>query len=466
MGEFWNADPRKVQAMHVHWPKPEPRSLRRLALSIRAQYEGLSRGARLERRLRHLLPRLLRDYRWSLWLALPCFGIAFLPVGWGFGPFSKPQTATSYLGRLWQVEAAALALALAVVIFIFQAVYSRTPRPALRDLAEKIFLPALFYSGLFGIGLIGVVLLGGGRHAPGGWAATWALFWSAFLALGLIALFFQMLNVIEPDRLYRHWLESIEDETNKHVEIDVLRRIAAAALKQVCDDDGLQFLPMFGASVAPHLDEITAQRAGVVTDISLRRVRRAGRMSGETQVAITHGGEQPVVSVGLGDRVGKGTVLMRLARVVHQWVGPTKVFKIKPAPTEVELHNLLDDLHDEALRLIRSGSPSAYRRLNEVYERLLLVHPETWARYNQQYVAGLATGLGLLEWTTLDRVARAIGDEIEQAVRSGNSAIAQEALNLTIQVSVRASALDRPATGLIERMLGLFVFGVTEVIRT
>ncbi len=410
--------------------------------------------------------RLFQDYRGALLLCVPCFGIAFLPIGWSFRPFSNAQTTTSYLSILWQVEAAALALALAVVLFIFQAVYSAKPRPSLRDLAERIFLPALFYSGLFGIALVGIVLLGAGHGAPGGWAATWTLLWGGVLALGLIGLFVQMLHAIEPDRLYRHWLARIEEEMNTHVEADVLRRIAASVLSDVCANNGLTFSPMWGSSLAPHLEAIIAERGGVVTDINLRRIRRAGRESEQTQVALTHRGEQPVVCVELGARVVPGSVLMRLARVIHQWVAPQKAFKIRPAPPDVELYNLLDDLHDEALRLIRMGSPSAYRRLNEVYERLLLVHPGTWARYQQQYVPGLATGLGLLEWTTLDRVLRSLEDEVEQAIASGDFTIAQEALNLAIEVVRRAASLEPAATGLIARVLGLYVYGVSEVIRS
>jgi hypothetical protein len=370
-----------------------------------------------------------------------------------------------YLTVLWQVEAAALGLTLVVVVFILQAVHGRKQRPSLRDLAEKIWLPALFYSGLFGIGLIAVVLLGGGHGAPGGWAASWALLWAVLPALGLINLFIQMLHAIEPERLYRLWLDSIEKEMNEQIEADVLRRIAYNVLKAVCEASEVQPVGLLGSSLSPNLEAITASKAGTVTDINLRRVRRAGLISKETRVAETHGGDIPVVCVTLGDRVGEGTILMRLARVIHQYVTPRKAFKIEFASTEVDLDVLLDDLQDEALRLIRAGSPRAYGRVNDVYERLLLVYPKTWARYKQQLVGGFADGLYLVEWTPGRSLSRALHTEVEAAVASGDFNIAQEALNLPIRVAQQAATLDLPAPALVDEMLNVFVHGVAEAAR-
>lgn len=296
--------------MRVDLPKYKSRSLRRRALSVRAQLEGETRRARLLDTARRFGSKLIRDYRWSsLVLAVPCFGAAFLPIPWSFRPFEAPRVAVRYLTVLWQVEAAALGLTLVVVVFILQAVHTRKQRPALRDLAEKIWLPLLFYSGLFGIGLIAVVLLGGGHGAPGGWAASWALLWAVLPALGLINLFIQMLHAIEPERLYRQWLESIEQEMYKYVEADVLRRIAYRVLKEVCEDNEVQLVGLLGSSLSPNLEPVTASRAGTVTDIILRRVRRAGLDSKETRVAETHGGDTPVICVTLGDRVGEAARL-------------------------------------------------------------------------------------------------------------------------------------------------------------
>jgi hypothetical protein len=402
---------------------------------------------------------------WSLLLGIPAFAITFIPIGWSFRPLRDQTKATDVLQVLWQVQAAGLALSLAVVIFIFEAIYSTRPRPSLRRLAERIRLPAIFYAGLYGLGLTGMVLMGGGEGATGGWAATWAVLWAAASTAALIALFVAMLGQIEPDALYRRWLESLQEHVSTIIEFDVLRRIGAARLCELCNRVGVEFQPFFGNLASPHLAEVRALRSGVVQDVNLWRVERAGRLSAEWQVALAHHNEQPTLLTSIGGRVREGDAVMRVGRVIHQFVNLPKAFKITSRDSEAELNGTLRQVHDEAVRLIREGSPGAYSDMNDVYEHVLLTLPETWARYQQQFVHQLAGGMHPFDWTLLDRILDNLRDELEQAVRTGSREIAQEALNLPIVVAMRATAHNPPAIALSNRMLQLFVFGVQTLVR-
>jgi hypothetical protein len=373
---------------------------------------------------------------------------------WTLPPLRDAASAEDYLQVLWQVQAAALALSLAVVIFIFEAVYSARPRPSLRGLAERIRLPAIFYSGLYGLALTGLVLLGYGQDASEGWAATWAVIWAALSAAALIVLFIAVLGEIEPDTLYTRWLDSLRSQVNAIVESDVLRRLAVGELRNICAGAAIDFHPVFGSLASPHLAEVQARRSGVIYDINL---------STELQVDLAHNNESPTMLVMLGDRVNEDQALMRVARLIHQFSNFPRAFKIRAGDPEAEIRGAVRQIHDEASRLIRERSPGAYSDINEVYEHVLLVFPETWARYRQRFVPALAGGIHPFDWTLLDRVQDNLRDELEQAVRSGSHEIAREALNLPIVVAMRAT--DLRATGLSGRMLGLFAYGVHVLVR-
>jgi hypothetical protein len=444
-------------------PQWRPRSLRRLATAQKAQLEGASRRTRLYRRIGHVLWLLVHDRYWALLIGVPAFGIAFLPISWSLAPLKDATKAHDYLGVLWQVEAAGLALSLAVVIFIFEAVYSAPQRPSLRDLAARIRLPAIFYAGLYGLGVTGMVLLGGGTRATGGWSATWAVFWAVLSTAGLISLFAAVLSEIEPNALYRRWLEALRAQVANVVETEVLQRLATARLQDLCSDVGISFAPFFAYGVAPHLGEVRALRSGVISDVNLWQIAKGGRLSTETEVALAHHGEKPVVLVTIGSRVREGDVVMRLARVIHQYSNFSKAFKIVDTNSEAELHATLRQMHDAASRVIRERSPGAYSDVNEVYEHVLLAFPETWARYRQQFVGELAAGMHVFDWTLLDRVEDNLRDELEAAVEGGSREIAREALNLPIQVAMRATTLR--ATALSGRMLRLFSFGLYVLVR-
>jgi hypothetical protein len=78
---------------------------------------------------------------------------------------------------------------------------------------------------------------------------------------------------------------------------------------------------------------------------------------------------------------------------VNRRVRLSTAFKIEPQVLDVEFDATLAQLHDEALLAIRETSPRAYAAIVDVYERLLLTVPATWARYGQQFAPGIAGGL-------------------------------------------------------------------------
>jgi hypothetical protein len=438
------------------WPQPQPRSLRRLAIRRQAQAEGIGLAGLGLRKARQWGWKLFHHRLWSLALPIAAVLVAFLvPADVSLRPFGGLDKAPSILETLWQVQAAALALSLAVVIFIFEAVYSARPRPSIRDLAEGVGLPAIFYAGLGGLALTGMVLLGGGSGAPGGWAATWAVIWAALSAAGLIALFVVMLRDIEPDALYGRWLARVRGQVGQAIEAEIFQRVAINLLNDVCQRAEIELQPVFGSWAPTQLQPIDASRRGVIHNINLWRIAKAGRLSIDLQVGRAHGDEKPAVLVYVGGNIAKGQPMMRVARVIAGLVGLQRAFKIVDREPETALDVALAELHDEAVRLIRDGSPGAYARITEVYEYLLLAQPETWARYGQRFGPELAAGVHPFELTLLDRVERRLYEELELAVMSSSREIGREALNLPIAVAFRT--IETEAIALAGRMLRLFV---------
>jgi hypothetical protein len=201
----------------------------------------------------------------------------------------------------------------------------------------------------------------------------------------------------------------------------------------------------------------------VIQDINLWRVAKAGRLSIEFDVARAHRDEKPAVLVHIGGAIGEGQPVMRVARVVARQLDLERAFKIvKPAPgTALDL--ALTQLHDEAVRLIRDGSPGAYARITEVYESLLLAQPETWERYGQRFGPDVAGGLHPFDFTLLDRVQRRLYEELELAVMSPSREIGRDALNLPIAVAFRT--IEPRAIALAGRMLQLFAAVEDALIR-
>lgn len=437
-------------------PTPQPRSLRRLAVRRQNEAQGLVGAGRVLRDARVWSWKLFHDRLWSLVLPVAAVAIAFVvPASVSLSPVRHAHQASGVLETLWQVQAATLALSLAVVIFIFEAVYSARPRPSIRDLAEGVRLPAIFYAGLGGLALTGMVVLGGGSGAPGGWAATWAVIWAALSGLGLIALFVTMLRDIEPDSLYNRWLARLREQVTQVIQREIFQRIAINLLNDTCQTVGIDFRPWFGNWGSTQLQSIDAQRRGVIHDINLRRLEKAGRLSKALHNARSHGDEKPAVLVYIGGVIDKGQPMMRVAPGIGRLAGLDRAFKIVAHEREAALDAALATLHDEAVRLIRNVTPGAYARIAEVYEQLLLAAPETWARYGQRFGPGVAGAVHPFALSLLDKVERPLYEELELGVMSPSREIGRAALNLPIAVAFRT--IEPRAIALAHRMLRLFV---------
>ncbi len=124
---------------------------------------------------------------------------------------------------------------------------------------------------------------------------------------------------------------------------------------------------------------------------------------------------------------------------------------------------MLEDLHDEALVAIRAPSPSGYSAIAELYEHLLLVLPETWARYGQQYTGGIEGGANPFELSVQDYLERHLYEQMTQAARSGSRDVAHDALDLPITVAQRA--LELRALALTKRMMLLWVAARRSMLR-
>jgi hypothetical protein len=446
----------------MRWPQWQTRSLRRLALREQARLEDASRLTLARRLLGAFFWKLTRDRAWLL--IFPSIGIAFLPIGLSLSPLEHGKNAKSILQILWQVEAAALALSLALVIFILDAVHKTRRRPSLRVLADAIGLPAIFYGGVYALVLTGMVLMGGGQGAPAGWAATWAVVWAALSAAGLIWLFGRMLAEVEPDALYGRWLAMVEQRVQRVIENEIFERVAAALLRNICQEVGLEFQPVFGSESAPHLTKVPARGSGVVRDIRISRLRKVGRTARKMKTVPVDNPESPAVLVYLGVGIRKGDPVMLVPASVADRLRLSAAFKTKPQEPEADFDAVLARVHEEAVLAIREATPRAYADITNVYERLLLTMPETWAKYGQEFGPEIAGGLHPFELTLLDRVERNVYDELEQAMLGASREIRREAANLPIAVASRT--VEPRAIALSGRMLRLFAAVQEALVRS
>jgi hypothetical protein len=202
--------------------------------------------------------RLLQQLRGApaaVWLAAVALGLLWLPWVPGLGALGS--SPGPFLQALWQVEGAALGLSLAVVLFAFQAVYGQRRAATLGEFAEETWLFPIFYVGLLGLVIDGAVLLGGGRGAPGGWAATWAVVWAVGTALSLAWLFVRTVRALEPAELQALRLRRIGH--------DLHRFLAAVEIDS----------PLLLESAQKDMIAVSARREGEISDIKLHRLARA-----------------------------------------------------------------------------------------------------------------------------------------------------------------------------------------------
>lgn len=437
-----------------------PYSLARMARREKARLATERRYLRFRQRTMSKAVELARDELSFFWLGVIAFFIPIQPwvtIG-GFGVLTHDAagTSSSFIGVLWQVQGAALGLSLAVVLFVFQSVHGNRLGGSLRDFAEETWLFPIFYAGLIGLVLDGLVLLHVGQGAPGGWASSWAVIWAAGTAVALGFLFVFTIHAIDPRALHRLRLRRTRRAIEQEIEDVIFRRVALVLLDQFCKTHAIEYASLFGQS-APSAVSIRAKREGEVRNIRLRRLKRLASQASE------RGLSKPLVRVEIGSVVRSGTELASLDTAQEGALASViRAFRVRRRHRE-QFRTTLEDLHDEALVAIRTPSPATYSAIAELYEHVLLVLPETWARYGQQYVGGIAGGAHPFELTVQDYLERQLYEEMTQAARSGSRDVAHDALDLPIIVAQRA--LDLKALALTKRMIGLWVAARRAMLR-
>lgn len=436
-----------------------PYSLARMARREKARLATEPRHLRARQRASSAMVELARDELSFLWLGSVALIVLVQP--WlslpGFSVFGHhDERSSNFIGTLWQVQGAALGLSLAVVLFVFQSVHGNRLGGSLRDFAEETWLFPIFYAGLIGLVIDGAVLLHVGQSAPGGWAATWAVIWAAGTAVALGFLFVFTIHAIDPRALHVLRLKRTRRAIEAAIEDVIFRRVALVLLDQFCKSNSIEYAPYFGRAARDAV-AVRALRDGEVRDIRLRRLQRLGSDATKREVA------QPVLRAEIGTAVRAGT---ELAAVDASQRGAgsqlLRSFRIGPRRKD-EFRSVLEDLHDEALVAIRAPSPSGYSAIAELYEHLLLVLPETWARYGQQYAGGIEGGANPFELSVQDYLERHLYEQMTQAARSGSRDVAHDALDLPIIVAQRA--LELRALALTKRMVLLWVAARRSMLR-
>jgi hypothetical protein len=431
-------------------------SLRRMARREKSRLatEATSRG--WQRRAVSGAVEVLRD-QWSIVvLCVFAFVPLVIPVP-AFSYFAGSTDRLSFLETLWQVQGAALGLSLAVVLFVFQSVYGSRLGGSLRDFAEETWLFPIFYAGVLGLTLDGLVLLDVGYGAPSGWAASWATVWAAGTAISLVVLFVSTIRAIDPRGLQAMRMRRTSRAIRSEVEDVILRRVASAVLTQFCTANDIDFTPIFGQAHGRASVPVSAGSDGVITDIRLGRLRKIAA------AATTGNLRKPRLRAEIGSSVRVGTELAWLDGAQGALApAVAKAFRIRRRARRA-FKSTIDDLHEDALLAIRMPSPAAYAAVVELYERVLLALPETWARYGQQYVGAIAGGANPFEFSIQDYLERNLYEEMTLAAASGNRDVAHDALDLPIITAQQA--LDLRALALSGRMIRLWVAARHPLIR-
>lgn len=399
--------------------------------------------------------RLAHDELAFLWVFPLAFGVVFVRWHASFRPFEHTRRATAYLDAMWAVQGVTLTLSLTVVIFVFQAVYASRLGGSLRRFAEETGLFLMFYVGLAGLFLDGIVLLGGGHNASGGWAATWAVCWAALQGLSLIYLFVSTIHAIEPGALHRRRLRHAGHEIQRATERIILRRLALNFLRDYAEQQAFEFVPFLASAPSNSARAVRAYRTGEVRDLRLRVLRRLAQRSAR------RGLTRPRLAAQLGARVRDSSDLL--------WVEPEaltrrprRAFRIRRLDREQGFLVTVEELHKEALQAIQTLSPTGYSEVTEIYQRMLLALPETWAQYGQSFGPSVAGEATPFELGFLDYLERNLYLEAELAVTGASREIMHVALDFPLQIAIRA--LDLQASALCGRMLRLWVAGVAIVI--
>jgi Predicted membrane protein (DUF2254) len=393
------------------WCRPSNRSLAGLSRRTRRQYDTVSRKGRFARALRRGWDRASQDALGPvvIWLAalLPAWSLPSTNAL--FGPDDLTE-ARSFLATMWQVEGATAGLTFVVVFFVFQAYSARAPS-SLHQFAEETRLFLVLHATAAGLLLTGTVLLGFGTDAPGGTAAVWASVWAAVTLGLLVFLIARSLRSIDADVLHARRLERARRGVETEVDRVIHERIALALLQSHAAAANVDVNPL---PLTHHRDAVTLRTGeqGRVIDIRLRPLFRLGKLAHELDLW------RPVLHVRIGEAIGKDRGVLYVHRLLHS-IRPRlrRIVRVSSSRPDLQFNDLLDELHTEALQLIRSGGPAAYDDIGEVYAEMLTALPTAWARYGQRLETDLGVAVDPFDLTFVDRLSRQLYDQAVEALR-------------------------------------------------
>lgn len=429
-----------------------PATIRRLTRHRRSGALELSRRARLSEavgRAVHVAGRPAFVLGTSVVAGV---GVLYLPGWTSFGRFHDAPAARSFLSTLWQVEGGTIALSLTLILVAFEAIWRGRFRGSVRRFAEEVWLLYAVAFAFASLLAIGWTLLGWGTDAPGGWAATWATILSA-LAFGAVPLVLvRTLLLMNPAMLHQRRLEQVRAEVRDAVDEEAFERLAYGELKEAASGAvGLRLTPVLDWEPRGDRVAIQASRDGIVRDIKIGRLARIAKKlaSGDTN-GIT-------VGTRLDAYVAQGAELALVAHHASRWqrgrIGRT--FEITGGPTRSRLHDVIAQIHQEALHALREVEPDTYDDVAELWIELLLALPAAWRRYGHDYDNTVAGSFaGVFGRGPVDAVARNLYIEAREATKAMDD-LAADAFSLPDIVSRRCADID--ASALVQRMLALYV---------
>jgi hypothetical protein len=337
-------------------------------------------------------------------------------------------------------------------LFAFELVWSTRYRGTLRRFAQEVWLVYVLALGLAALFTIGADLLGFGSGAPGGWAASWAAASSALALASLPVLLLRAVAATDPETLHERNLRQVRELTVAATEQDISRRLALHILKEEADSAGVDVQMFWFSDPPPGSKYIYPRKAGTVTDVRLRRVRRIG--SGEPG---SQQGAVPSVLVEIGKYVGPDTAIAIVPNDARkaQERAARKSIEVSDERQRDLLDDAIEKLHEAALGAIRSGLPVSYREIADEYVEILAALPAAWKRYGVAYGGTAAGGASPFELTSLDSLSDNLWEELREASRGTSREVAQEAFFLPYRVAIRA--IDLNASALFTKMLALYV---------
>ncbi len=368
------------------------------------------------RRSASLVSRLLGK-AWSAtgrpWVlpVIASVGVGLLQAGGsGHAPlavFHDAERSRELLGILWQVEGATVALVLAASLFAFESLSRQRSNVPLVEYANRSWLAQFLMLAASGLVAVPIVLF-----ATPDLPAPSASFAAVLIGVsGLMALpffFARAMKVVQPSWLRGERLRDIRYTTRALVDKESLERAALLELRrwaESCQVEVLHRMVIDGDRVTE-----VSPAAGVVLDLDLDRIE---------PIAKAHPDEVVVATRLMEEVWGAAPLLGRMqpATPTHE---RRAVTVSRHAPTD-KMDQLVEDLHEEGLEAVRSGSPAAAEQVAAMYGEVWLAWPKAWAEYGQRLQGGLIEGVEPFRIKPTDRLRRNIATTIGRSVDQGLS---------------------------------------------